>query len=79
MFDDLLKNYQKHNEKPSCEAHFIGSIVILEEKNDRYSRANVIDGQQRLTTFFILTLILLKSYMKNKNIIYSNDFKRWNV
>lgn len=61
LFDDLLKNYQKHNEKPSVEAHFIGSIVILEEKNDRYSRANVIDGQQRLTTFFILLLAIMRT------------------
>ena len=61
LFDDLLKNYKKHNESPAVEAHFIGSIVILEEKKDRYSMANVIDGQQRLTTFFVLMLAIMRT------------------
>ena len=47
LFDDLLKNYQKFSCNPSIEGHFIGSIVILEERKERYSKAHVIDGQQR--------------------------------
>lgn len=61
LFDDLYKNYIKHGENNSIEAHFIGSIVILEEKNERYSKANVIDGQQRLTTFFLLMLAIMRT------------------
>lgn len=61
LFDDLYKNYQKHNENSSIESHFIGSIVILEEKSERYSKANVIDGQQRLTTFFLLMLAIMRT------------------
>lgn len=60
LFDDLLKNYLKHKESSAIEGHFIGSIVILEEKRDRYSNAHVIDGQQRLTTFFVLMLAIMR-------------------
>ena len=60
LFDDLYKNYQKHQGNASVEGHFIGSIVILEEKKERYSNAHVIDGQQRLTTFFVLLLAIMR-------------------
>lgn len=69
LFNDLFQNYQKHKKKPTIEAHFIGSIVILEEKNERYSKANIIDGQQRLTTFFLLMLAI----MRHANILGQKD------
>ena len=61
LFNDLFKNYRKHIDNPTIEGHFIGSVVILEEKTGRYSRAHVIDGQQRLTTFFVLLLAIMRT------------------
>lgn len=60
LFNDLVLNYQKWRENPSVECHFIGSIVVLENKTDRYSKADIIDGQQRMTTFFILLLAIMR-------------------
>lgn len=61
---DLKIAYEAHDE------HFFGSIVLLDEGNYNYS---VIDGQQRLTTFMMLTCVVRdlvhelsdKTYVKN--------------
>lgn len=48
MFDDLYDFYKSEQE----ENYFLGSIVLIKE--DGIPRADVIDGQQRLTTLTIL-------------------------
>ncbi len=48
LFDDLFDFYSTR----SSENYFLGSIVMIKDDNDRY--ADVIDGQQRLTTLSIL-------------------------
>ncbi len=68
LFNDLFKNYRKHIDNPTIEGHFIGSVVILEEKTGRYSHAHVIDGQQRLTTFFVLLLAIMRTANINKQL-----------
>ena len=70
LFSDLVLNYKKWQQHPEVECHFIGSIVVLEEKTDRYSRAAIIDGQQRMTTFFILLLAIMRkaNIAKNKDL-----------
>lgn len=60
LFNDLVLNYRKWKESPNIECHFIGSIVVLENKTDRYAMADIIDGQQRMTTFFILLLAIMR-------------------
>lgn len=60
LFNDLVQNYEKSKNTQGVECHFIGSIVILETKTDRYSKADIIDGQQRMTTFFILLLAIMR-------------------
>jgi len=71
LFNDLYNNYRKHNDDPSLGSHFIGSIVILEEKTDRYSKAHIIDGQQRMTTFFILLLtIMRRANIENNKLLF---------
>ena len=67
LFDDLYNNFLKHEDDPGLGSHFIGSIVILEEKTERYSKAHVIDGQQRLTTFFILLLSIMRRANIDRN------------
>ncbi len=56
MFDDL---YGFYTSEPEDENYFLGSIVLIKENTNR--RADVIDGQQRLTTLTILFSVLADS------------------
>ncbi len=59
LFDDL---YSFYISEPEDENYFLGSIVLIKENTDR--RADVIDGQQRLTTLTILFAVLAE-YLKD--------------
>ena len=50
LFDDLFGFYDES--EPEEESYFLGSIVLIKEESK--PRAEVIDGQQRLTTLTIL-------------------------
>jgi hypothetical protein len=52
LFDDLYEFYQTE----STDNYFLGTIVLIKE--DDKPRADVIDGQQRLTTLTILFSVL---------------------
>jgi hypothetical protein len=52
LLDDLMDNMDRGGEEP----YFLGSLVLV--KNEGESRADVIDGQQRLTTLTILLAVL---------------------
>ena len=67
---DLLDAYNTDNRK----AYFLGTIVTYDSGN----QFELIDGQQRLTTFFILLCAIKKIYNENneqtsviENLIYS--------
>ena len=53
LFDDLYGFFTSESED---ENYFLGSIVLIKENNNR--KADVIDGQQRLTTLTILFSVL---------------------
>ena len=53
LFDDLYTFFTSENED---ENYFLGSIVLIKDNNNRV--ADVIDGQQRLTTLTILFSVL---------------------
>lgn len=61
LFDDLYEFYESENED---ENYFLGSIVLIKENTDRH--ADVIDGQQRLTTLTILFSVLADSLTDQK-------------
>lgn len=56
LFDDLKTNCIKNK----AEGHFIGSVVIYDQVGVDYTTAHIIDGQQRLTTFSILILTIMR-------------------
>ncbi len=63
----LVEDYYRNG----CQEYFVGSVVMVtpEDASDRHS---VIDGQQRLTTLFLmeyLQFLLLRSYIETR--IYS--------
>ena len=54
LFEDLEDFYRKQFDKD--EDYFLGSIVLIKEEDKPY--AEVVDGQQRLTTLTILLSVL---------------------
>lgn len=54
LFNDI-KDFM--DQQADDDPYFLGSIVLI--KNETDSRAEVIDGQQRLTTLTILLSVLL--------------------
>ncbi len=56
LIDDLVGSYTNNKE----DEYFCGSIVIAENQKDK--RWDVVDGQQRLTSFIILACTILKLY-----------------
>ena len=66
LLDDLINAFEQNKD----ENYFCGSLVLV-QNGDRY---DVIDGQQRLTTFTILFCVLRDLYMdgfsdKSKDLI----------
>ena len=68
LFDDLFEFYQ--NEK--IDNYFLGSVVLIKDENNRY--ADVIDGQQRLTTLSILFSVMADSFQTDD---YKNNCKKY--
>ncbi|MGT0053486.1 DUF262 domain-containing protein [Helicobacter pylori] len=56
LIDDLVGSYTSNKE----DEYFCGSIVIAENQKDK--RWDIVDGQQRLTSFIILACTILKLY-----------------
>ncbi len=67
LIDDLVGSYTNNRE----DEYFCGSIVIAENQKDK--RWDVVDGQQRLTSFIILACTILRLY-KNSLGQKSTDF-----
>lgn len=57
LLSDLLEDYQGEN----TNHYFCGSIVLVKPTNQR-DRYDIIDGQQRLTTFMLLLAVLKYVY-----------------
>ncbi|WP_195836496.1 DUF262 domain-containing protein [Helicobacter pylori] len=75
LIDDLVGNYTNNKE----DQYFCGSIVIAENQKDK--RWDVVDGQQRLTSFIILACTILKLYknslgQKSKAFIKESIYDR---
>jgi len=56
LFDDLVSAMQEKSGNNDVGSYFLGSIVII--KNSSSTKADVVDGQQRLTTLTILLAAL---------------------
>ncbi len=76
LIDDLVGSYTNNRE----DQYFCGSIVIA--KNQKDERWDVVDGQQRLTSFIILACTILKLYkyslgQKSKAFIEESIYDRF--
>lgn len=67
LWDDLVnftipnENYEKFNHKK--DEYFLGSIVAFKESN----KHEIIDGQQRLTTFMLILRAFHKEFKNRKD------------
>ena len=68
LFDDLYDFFQKE----SVDDYFLGSIVLIKDEDKPY--AEVIDGQQRLTTLSILFSAMGNAFVTEK---YKNLCKKY--
>ncbi|GAA9176766.1 DUF262 domain-containing protein [Helicobacter pylori] len=78
LIDDLVDSYTDNKEDEDFK-YFCGSIVIAENQKD--NRWDVVDGQQRLTSFIILACTILKLYkhslgQKSKDYIKESIYDR---
>lgn len=56
LLDDLLYAARRSKDMADASPYFLGSVVII--KNDSSPRADIVDGQQRITTLTILLCAL---------------------
>ncbi len=76
LIDDLVGSYINNRE----DEYFCGSIVIAENPKDK--RWDVVDGQQRLTSFIILACTILRLYkhrlgQKSKDFIEGSIYDKY--
>ncbi|WP_033790516.1 DUF262 domain-containing protein [Helicobacter pylori] len=76
LIDDLVGSYTNNRE----DEYFCGSIVIAENPKDK--RWDVVDGQQRLTSFIILARTILRLYkhrlgQKSKDFIEGSIYDKY--
>jgi uncharacterized protein with ParB-like and HNH nuclease domain len=77
LYNDLMNSYcpKNPNNSSDCdepEEYFIGNIIIAKSENNKYE-LDVIDGQQRLTTLFLMIKVLS---IFTEDELYKEDFKK---
>ncbi len=59
LLNDLFENYEDHGE----DDYFCGSLVFI--KPDKDNKIDIVDGQQRLSTFILLAKVLATLYSEH--------------
>lgn len=77
---DLLDDIHIACEKDNESDYFLGSLVLKETKNKDYIEYDVLDGQQRLTTLFLLTAVIrdLTDNEQRQNTCHESIFQKGN-
>lgn len=86
LSSEFLKNWTEDDDPKkvmSYSPYFMGEIVTATKENDRSA---IIDGQQRITTFTLLMIYMVRTFghLKNfpksdfENAVYSNDYGEMN-
>ncbi len=61
LFEDLYRNFKKNKEGDKDAECFLGTIVLIKKENS--PEADIVDGQQRLTTLTILFAVLADCFL----------------
>ncbi|GAB0030257.1 DUF262 domain-containing protein [Helicobacter pylori] len=67
LLDDLFENYEYHKK----DDYFCGSLVLIMIEKDSETNAetyDIVDGQQRLSTFILLAKVLATLYHNHKDL-----------
>ena len=77
LYNDLMDSYRPKNPNnlsafDKSEDYFIGNIIIAKSNNNEYE-LDVIDGQQRLITLFLMIKVLS---IFTEDEVYKEDFKK---
>ncbi|EFI23204.1 hypothetical protein HMPREF9016_01591 [Neisseria sp. oral taxon 014 str. F0314] len=77
---DLLDDIHIACEKDKESDYFLGSLVLKETKNKDYIEYDILDGQQRLTTLFLLTAVIrdLTDNEQRQNTCHESIFQKGN-
>ena len=78
LWEDFINKYNERLNKQKIHPHYTGSIVIFQENTttSTLSTYNVIDGQQRLTTFQIFISAfreVCRKHLENESLIKELD------
>jgi len=57
LYSDLVEVYEANKSENNNEDYFIGNIIIAKSEDNEYE-LDVVDGQQRLTTLFLMVKVL---------------------
>ncbi|GAA9612003.1 DUF262 domain-containing protein [Helicobacter pylori] len=72
LLDDLFFNYEDDRESD----YFCGSLVLIEIREDSKAKIyDIVDGQQRLSTFILLAKVLDTLYYSDSDRLVSEDLK----
>lgn len=76
LLDDITNAYTR-DEKSE---YFLGSLVLQEKENEGYQDFDILDGQQRLTTLFLITAVIrdLTNNENRKNTCQESIFRKGN-
>ncbi len=64
LLNDLFENYEDHGE----DDYFCGSLVFIQ--SDKDNKTDIVDGQQRLSTFILLAKVLATLYSERLDPIF---------
>ncbi len=64
LFNDIVESFIENKDKD----YYMGNLIVKERKVDLKNKFEVIDGQQRITTFLLFTSALNK-YILDENIL----------
>lgn len=76
LWEDLKENVENVKEKGQSDesGHFLGTIVIA--PHGSYNTYDLIDGQQRMTTIFMLLYALLARGNRSRDYVEADDGKQ---
>ena len=63
---NLMNDFHKNRIEAESNEYFVGSVVLVEDSNNN-SQYDIVDGQQRVTTVFLLNylrFIIMRSYIE---------------
>jgi hypothetical protein len=72
LLEDLYRQFEKPKPKETEQGnpYYLGNLVLFKNENSRY---DVIDGQQRLTTLFLLGLVFKENYSDWSNFLQKEN------